>query len=65
MRRILALVRYPDQRRGIDAQRLRPRHDGYMPFQAEASARINAGLIRHEPAETVIDDINTLFRRSL
>ena len=55
---------YRATRATLEGAWLRPRHDGYMPFQAEASARINTGLMRHEPPETVIDEINTLFRRS-
>ncbi len=43
---------------------MRPRHNGYMGFQEAASARLNAGLARKEPAGTVMADINALFGQS-
>ena len=43
---------------------VRPRHDGYMDFQQEASDRINAGLKRDEASVEVVADINLLFRAS-
>ncbi|OCP19547.1 MULTISPECIES: ABC transporter substrate-binding protein [unclassified Ensifer] len=43
---------------------VRPRHDGYMPFQQAASDRINSGLLRREKARQVVDDLNRLFAES-
>lgn len=43
---------------------VRPRHNGYMYFQNAASERLSVGLKNHEQAETVINDINALYRRS-
>ncbi|MBZ9656207.1 ABC transporter substrate-binding protein [Phyllobacterium lublinensis] len=43
---------------------VRPRHNGYMAFQQEASDRINAGLLGGHEARIVIDDLNRLFRQS-
>jgi multiple sugar transport system substrate-binding protein len=43
---------------------VRPRHDGYMPFQHAASERLRAGLMKGEAGETVISAINAMFRQS-
>lgn len=43
---------------------VRPRHNGYMPFQQGASDRINGGLQRKEKARDVVDDLNRLFAAS-
>ncbi|MFN7051210.1 MAG: extracellular solute-binding protein [Gemmobacter sp.] len=43
---------------------VRPRHNGYMALQENASHRIIEGLARGDPAPRVIDDINRLFRES-
>lgn len=42
---------------------LRPRHDGAIQFQSEASARLRAGLLGGEPADLVLDDIEAAYRR--
>lgn len=55
---------YRDTRATLEGAFLRPRHDGYMGFQAAASARLNAGLIEGEAAATVIADLNRLYRES-
>jgi multiple sugar transport system substrate-binding protein len=55
---------YTATRATLEGAYVRPRHDGYMPFQHDASERLNAGLRAGEPAAAVIADINTLFRRS-
>ncbi|NWK98364.1 hypothetical protein DM806_22375 [Sphingobium lactosutens] len=47
----------------LEAATLRPRHDGAIAFQSEASARLRAGLIEGEPADRVLDDIEAAFRR--
>lgn len=55
---------YRDTRATLEGAWVRPRHDGYMPFQEAASERINKGLQGNDPAELVIADLNRLFRES-
>ncbi|MBJ6132362.1 extracellular solute-binding protein [Ochrobactrum sp. Q0168] len=55
---------YRDTRATLEGAWVRPRHDGYMPFQEAASERINTGLQGNESAEQVIADLNRLFRES-
>jgi len=55
---------YRDTRATLEGAWVRPRHDGYMPFQEAASERINKGLQGNEAAEQVIADLNRLFRES-
>lgn len=44
----------------LDAAWMRPRHDGYMPFQQEASERINAAL-KDGKFEAAMDDLDRMF----
>jgi multiple sugar transport system substrate-binding protein len=55
---------YRNTRRTLEGAWLRPRHDGYMPFQAAASERINQAVTSREPAAKAIADLNDLFLRS-
>ena len=55
---------YRDTRATLEGAWVRPRHDGYMPFQEAASERINKGLLDNEKAEDVVADLNRLFRES-
>jgi multiple sugar transport system substrate-binding protein len=55
---------YRDTRATLEGAWVRPRHDGYMGFQQEASDRINAGLRRNEDSRKVVADLNQLFRDS-
>ncbi|MCX2695633.1 MULTISPECIES: extracellular solute-binding protein [Ochrobactrum] len=55
---------YRDTRSTLEGAWVRPRHDGYMPFQEAASERINKGLQQNEKAEHVVADLNRLFRAS-
>ncbi|OYR20028.1 ABC transporter substrate-binding protein [Brucella thiophenivorans] len=55
---------YRDTRATLEGAWVRPRHDGYMPFQEAASERINRGLLDKEKAEVVVADLNRLFRES-
>jgi len=55
---------YRDTRATLEGSWVRPRHDGYMNFQQEASDRINAGLRRNENSRLVIADLNRMFRTS-
>lgn len=55
---------YRETRRTLEGGWLRPRHDGYMPFQAAASERINQAVTINEPAASAIADLNDLFVKS-
>lgn len=55
---------YRNTRRTLEASYVRPRHDGYMPFQQAAAARLNTGLISNESAAAIVADLNRLFRES-
>lgn len=55
---------YRNTRKTIEEAWLRPRHDGYMPFQQAASQRINQAVTGHEPAAKAIADLNDLFVKS-
>lgn len=55
---------YRNTRRTLEGAWLRPRHDGYMPFQELASRRINDAVTGREPAMRVVTDLNNLFLKS-
>ncbi|MCD4510751.1 extracellular solute-binding protein [Brucella pseudogrignonensis] len=55
---------YRDTRATLEGAWVRPRHNGYMPFQEAASERINKGLLNNEKAEVVVADLNRLLRES-
>ncbi|PYE25934.1 carbohydrate ABC transporter substrate-binding protein (CUT1 family) [Rhizobium sp. PP-CC-3A-592] len=55
---------YRATRGTLEAAWVRPRHDGYMPFQQAASDRINRGLLEKRPPAEVVADLNCLFRES-
>ncbi|WP_189341905.1 MULTISPECIES: extracellular solute-binding protein [unclassified Mesorhizobium] len=55
---------YRATRATLEGAWVRPRHDGYMPFQQQASDRINEGLAGRQDAGRVVADINRLFRES-
>lgn len=42
---------------------LRPRHDGAVAFQTAAAERLRQGLFNEHPAESVLDDLQTLYDR--
>ncbi|MCB8881132.1 extracellular solute-binding protein [Acidisoma cellulosilytica] len=56
---------YRNTRATLEGAWLRPRHDGYMPFQHEASERLRSGLMQRAPAAAVIADLNALYRSTL
>ena len=56
---------YRATRTTIDRAWVRPRHDGYMQFQDEASERLNHGLLRGEDPQRIVDAMNQLYRASL
>ncbi|WP_132537050.1 extracellular solute-binding protein [Rhizobium sp. PP-F2F-G48] len=55
---------YHATRATLEAAWVRPRHDGYMPFQQAASETINRGLLERRPAPAVVAELNRLFRDS-
>lgn len=55
---------YRATRATLEAAWVRPRHDGYMPFQQSASDRVNRGLLEKHAAVEVVADLNRLFRES-
>ena len=52
---------YRNTRRTLEGAWLRPRHDGYMPFQQAASQRINAAVMGREAPKNVVEELNALF----
>ncbi|MBW4331774.1 extracellular solute-binding protein [Stakelama sp. CBK3Z-3] len=56
---------YRATRATLDRAWLRPRHDGYMQFQHDASLRLNEGLLAGEDAESILNALNFRFRQSL
>jgi multiple sugar transport system substrate-binding protein len=56
---------YRNTRRTMDLAWVRPRHNGYMTFQATASQRLNAGLLTDEAAPEIVAALNQLYRESL
>jgi len=55
---------YRGTRATLEEAFVRPRHDGYMPFQEEASQRINLALKAGEDGVQLIDDLNAMFEKS-
>lgn len=55
---------YRATRATLNAAWLRPRHDGYMIWQQAASERLDWALRKNEPADSVIDTLNALYRRA-
>lgn len=56
---------YRETRATLNHAWVRPRHDGYMPFQHAASVRMSEALPGSEPARSIISDINNMYRASL
>ena len=56
---------YRATRATLEGAWVRPRHDGYMPFQHAASLRLNEGLGDGRPARAVVRELNAMFRESL
>jgi multiple sugar transport system substrate-binding protein len=55
---------YRDTRETLEGAWVRPRHDGYMGFQQQASDRLNEGLKNGHSADAIIADLNRLFAAS-
>lgn len=56
---------YRNTRKTLETAWVRPRHDGYMVFQQEASDRINEGLLQKHSSKDLIGDLEALYRKSL
>lgn len=54
---------YSATRATLEAASLRPRHDGAIAFQTEASVRLRTGLLDNEPASAVLADIEAAYAR--
>jgi multiple sugar transport system substrate-binding protein len=52
---------YRATRATLDHAWVRPRHDGYMPFQHAASVRLSGALPGTEPARSIVRDINDMY----
>ncbi|WP_416798654.1 extracellular solute-binding protein [Ciceribacter azotifigens] len=55
---------YRATRRTLEGAWLRPRHDGYMPFQEEASHIVNDAVRGSLPVKAAIDRLNDGFLKS-
>ena len=55
---------YRSTRSTLDGAWVRPRHNGYMPFQHWAAERLNHGWKTREPATEVLTEINSAYRNS-
>jgi multiple sugar transport system substrate-binding protein len=55
---------YRGTRNTLEAAWIRPRHDGYMSFQSQASEVINEGLRSKADAAVVVAELNRLFLAS-
>ncbi|TWF41188.1 extracellular solute-binding protein [Neorhizobium alkalisoli] len=55
---------YRDTRETLEGAWVRPRHDGCMGFQQQASDRLNEGLKNGHSADAIIADLNRLFAAS-
>jgi multiple sugar transport system substrate-binding protein len=55
---------YRNTRQTLEAAYLRPRHNGYMRFQAEAAERLNQGLRTGESPDSLVAALNRRFAES-
>lgn len=55
---------YRGTRATLESAWVRPRHNGYMPFQQGASERLNDGILGKHRAAEVVADLNRLFASS-
>jgi len=55
---------YTRTRATLDRAWVRPRHDGYMPFQHWAANRLNQGLRARENGDSVLADLDRAFVQS-
>jgi multiple sugar transport system substrate-binding protein len=55
---------FADTRQTLEHAYLRPRHDGYMAFQARGGDLVHAHLSGHASAEQTVNELNQAFRES-
>lgn len=55
---------YRNTRATLEGAWVRPRHNGYMGFQAAASQRLNAGLLSEESPGSIIESLNRMHGES-
>lgn len=55
---------YSNTAETLEQAYVRPRHDGYIAFQSEASEILRGALGERMPARTTVEQINTLYRDS-
>ncbi len=56
---------YLNTRRTVDNAWVRPRFDGYVPFQANASQAVRCGLTSGEAARRTLERVDELYRAAL
>lgn len=56
---------YRATRATVEGAWLRPRHDGYMPFQDAAAALVNAALRERADPRATVAKLNAMFRATL
>jgi multiple sugar transport system substrate-binding protein len=56
---------YRATRATLEGAWVRPRHDGYMAYQEQGSARLLDGLRKADEPGAIVDDLNRMFRESL
>jgi multiple sugar transport system substrate-binding protein len=56
---------YRATRRTLEGAWVRPRHNGYMPFQDAGSRRLLDGMQAGEAAASIVDALNRMYRESL
>lgn len=55
---------YRNTRETLELGWLRPRHNGYMAFQHQASMRLNEGLLNNEAPADIVRALDTLYQAS-
>lgn len=55
---------YRKTRATLEGAWVRPRHNGYMGFQATASQRLNAGLLSEEAPDSIVESLNRMYGES-
>ena len=56
---------YLNTRRTIENAWVRPRFDGYLPSQSDASQAVRCGLIAEEAPHRTLEHVDELYRAAL
>lgn len=56
---------YRATRKTLEGSWVRPRHNGYMAFQQQASDYLNEAMLSRKPARVVVAELNRLYRQSV